>query len=73
MMLHVRIDETSREINPEIETDKYGQEEGKTTRRNYIKKGRERERESDSDNDRDRDRDSSVLVSLLALVNLVLP
>ena len=45
MMLHVRIDETSREINPEIETDKYGQEEGKTTRRNYIKKGRERERE----------------------------
>ena len=45
-MLHVRIDETSREINPEIETDKYGQEEGKTTRRNYIKKGRERERET---------------------------
>ena len=45
MMLHVRIDETSREINPEIETDKYGQEEGKTTRRNYIKKGRERERQ----------------------------
>ena len=54
-----------------MDRKKERQQEGTT----YRKAERERDSDSDrdSDNDRDRDRDSSVLVSLLALVNLVLP